>query len=62
MSVDQTGRREFLVSIAIGINGFGRIGRTLMRIVGASADTGITVAAINDVAPVERLAVRAQTR
>jgi glyceraldehyde 3-phosphate dehydrogenase len=45
-----------LVSIAIGINGFGRIGRTVMRIVGASADTGITVAAINDIASVDRLA------
>jgi glyceraldehyde 3-phosphate dehydrogenase len=44
------------VSIAIGINGFGRIGRSLMRIVGASADTGITVAAVNDIAPVDRLA------
>jgi glyceraldehyde 3-phosphate dehydrogenase len=45
-----------LVSVAIGINGFGRIGRSLMRIVGASADPGITVAAINDLAPVDRLA------
>jgi len=44
------------VSIAIGINGFGRIGRSLMRIVGASAGMGITVAAINDLAPIERLA------
>lgn len=44
------------MSIAIGINGFGRIGRSLMRIVGASAEPGITVAAINDLAPVDRLA------
>jgi glyceraldehyde 3-phosphate dehydrogenase len=45
-----------LVSIAIGINGFGRIGRSLMRIVDASPDPGITVAAVNDIAPVDRLA------
>ncbi|BFU46200.1 type I glyceraldehyde-3-phosphate dehydrogenase [Krasilnikovia sp. MM14-A1004] len=44
------------MTVAIGINGFGRIGRSLMRIVGAGPETGLTVAAINDVAPVERLA------
>ncbi len=44
------------MSVAIGINGFGRIGRSVMRIVGASAGTEITVAAINDIAPVDRLA------
>jgi len=45
-----------LVSVVIGINGFGRIGRSVMRIIGADSDVGITVAAINDIAPVDRLA------
>jgi glyceraldehyde 3-phosphate dehydrogenase len=44
------------VSVTIGINGFGRIGRTVMRLIGAQPDAGITVAAINDVAPMDRLA------
>jgi glyceraldehyde 3-phosphate dehydrogenase len=45
-----------LVSVAIGINGFGRIGRSLTRIVSADPHSGVTIAAINDVAPVEKLA------
>lgn len=44
------------MSVAIGINGFGRIGRAVMRVVAAAPDAGITVAAINDIAPVDRLA------
>ena len=44
------------MSVAIGINGFGRIGRTVMRILAADPDSGITVAAINDIAGVDRLA------
>jgi glyceraldehyde 3-phosphate dehydrogenase len=44
-----------LVTVAIGINGFGRIGRSLMRIVSADAGSGVTIAAINDVAPLEKL-------
>jgi len=45
-----------LVTVAIGINGFGRIGRSLARIVSADPRSGVTIAAINDVAPVEKLA------
>jgi glyceraldehyde 3-phosphate dehydrogenase len=45
-----------LVSVRIGINGFGRIGRSVMRIVSSAADPRITVAAINDIAPPDRLA------
>jgi glyceraldehyde 3-phosphate dehydrogenase len=45
-----------LVTVAIGINGFGRIGRSLMRIVSADPGAGVTIAAVNDVAPVEKLA------
>ena len=44
------------MSVAIGINGFGRIGRTVLRVVAANPDAGITVAAINDIAPVDKLA------
>ena len=44
------------MTVAIGINGFGRIGRSLARIIGADPGRGVTIAAVNDVAPVERLA------
>ena len=44
------------MSVTIGINGFGRIGRCLTRIVHAAPDTGITIGAINDLAGVDRLA------
>ena len=44
------------MSVAIGINGFGRIGRCLTRIVAAHPDPGVTIAAINDVAAADRLA------
>jgi glyceraldehyde 3-phosphate dehydrogenase len=45
-----------LVTVAIGINGFGRIGRSLVRIVSADPGSGVTIAAVNDVAPIEKLA------
>lgn len=51
-----TGPEELVVTVRIGINGFGRIGRSIMRIAGSEPERGITVAAINDVAPVDRLA------
>jgi glyceraldehyde 3-phosphate dehydrogenase len=44
------------VSVTIGINGFGRIGRGLARIVHAAPESGITIGAINDLATVDRLA------
>jgi glyceraldehyde 3-phosphate dehydrogenase len=44
------------VSVTIGINGFGRIGRSLTRIVHGMPDPGITIAAVNDLAPVDKLA------
>jgi len=44
------------VNVTLGINGFGRIGRSITRIVYASANPGITIAAVNDVAPVDKLA------
>jgi glyceraldehyde 3-phosphate dehydrogenase len=44
------------VNIALGINGFGRIGRSITRIVSASPDAGVTIAAVNDIAPMDRLA------
>jgi glyceraldehyde 3-phosphate dehydrogenase len=45
-----------LVSVTIGINGFGRIARCLTRIVHAAPESGITIGAVNDLAPVDRLA------
>ncbi len=44
------------MTVTIGINGFGRIGRCLTRIVHANAESGITIGAINDLATVDRLA------
>jgi glyceraldehyde 3-phosphate dehydrogenase len=44
------------VNVAVGINGFGRIGRAVTRIVSASPSPGVTIAAVNDLATVDRLA------
>ncbi len=44
------------MSVTIGINGFGRIGRCLTRIVHAAPGSGIAIGAINDLAGVDRLA------
>jgi glyceraldehyde 3-phosphate dehydrogenase len=44
------------MNVTLGINGFGRIGRTVTRIVSASPNAGFTIAAINDIAPIDRLA------
>ncbi|WP_213003156.1 type I glyceraldehyde-3-phosphate dehydrogenase [Winogradskya consettensis] len=44
------------MTVRLGINGFGRIGRSVMRIVNQTVDPAITVAAINDIAPADRLA------
>ena len=42
--------------IQVGINGFGRIGRNILRAILESGRTDIRVAAINDLAPVSHLA------
>jgi glyceraldehyde 3-phosphate dehydrogenase len=44
------------VNVTLGINGFGRIGRSVTRIVSASASPGVTIAAVNDLASVDNLA------
>ena len=44
------------MSVTLGINGFGRIGRTITRIVSATPGAGVTIAAVNDVATVDKLA------
>jgi glyceraldehyde 3-phosphate dehydrogenase len=44
------------VNVAVGINGFGRIGRAITRIVSASPNPGITITAVNDLATMDRLA------
>jgi glyceraldehyde 3-phosphate dehydrogenase len=50
------GTIEVVVSVSIGINGLGRIGQALMRIISTEAREDIYVAAINDIAPVEKMA------
>jgi glyceraldehyde 3-phosphate dehydrogenase len=44
------------MTVSIGINGLGRIGRSVTRIVAASGDRGISIAAINDLASTEKMA------
>jgi glyceraldehyde 3-phosphate dehydrogenase len=44
------------VNVTLGINGFGRIGRSITRIVSASANSGVTIAAVNDLAATDRMA------
>ena len=44
------------MNVTLGINGFGRIGRSVTRIVSASTNPGVTIVAVNDIAPVDRLA------
>lgn len=44
------------MSVAIGINGLGRIGRSLTRIVATMPRTGVEIAAVNDIASTEKLA------
>ena len=44
------------MSVALGINGFGRIGRSITRIVSSTPGAGVTIAAVNDVAAVDTMA------
>src|SRR3954453_10081938 len=44
------------MSVSIGINGLGRIGRSITRIVAAAGDSGISIAAVNDLASTEKMA------
>ncbi len=44
------------MTVTLGINGFGRIGRSITRIVSAAADPGVRIAAVNDIAPPDRMA------
>src|SRR3954470_23641404 len=44
------------MTVSIGINGLGRIGRSVTRIVAASGDRGISIAAINDLASTDKMA------
>jgi len=44
------------VNVTLGINGFGRIGRSVTRIVSAAPNAGVTIAAVNDIAPIDRMA------
>ncbi|MET0414486.1 MAG: glyceraldehyde 3-phosphate dehydrogenase NAD-binding domain-containing protein, partial [Actinoplanes sp.] len=44
------------MTVTIGINGFGRIGRSLTRIIAAAGDPGLSIAAVNDLASTEKMA------
>src|SRR3954463_3523645 len=44
------------MTVTIGINGMGRIGRSITRIVAATGDSGISIAAVNDLASTEKMA------
>jgi glyceraldehyde 3-phosphate dehydrogenase (phosphorylating) len=45
-----------LVTVTLGINGFGRIGRSITRIVSAAASPGVRIAAVNDIASIDQMA------
>ncbi|GIE96718.1 type I glyceraldehyde-3-phosphate dehydrogenase [Paractinoplanes rishiriensis] len=44
------------MTVTIGINGLGRIGRSITRILAANSDSGISIAAVNDLASAEKMA------
>jgi glyceraldehyde 3-phosphate dehydrogenase len=44
------------MTVTIGINGFGRIGRCVTRIAAANPNSGITIAAVNDLASTDKMA------
>ncbi|WP_397541993.1 type I glyceraldehyde-3-phosphate dehydrogenase [Roseovarius salis] len=44
------------MTLRIGINGFGRIGRAVLRALVERGETGVEVAAINDLAPLDHIA------
>lgn len=44
------------MTVTIGINGFGRIGRCITRIVAAAGDPGVSIGAVNDLASTEKMA------
>src|ERR1700757_5234927 len=46
-------RRSRVMSVRVGINGFGRIGRNVLRAIAEAGRTDIEVVGINDLAPVE---------
>src|ERR1700730_16652876 len=48
-----TGWKEPGMSVRVAINGFGRIGRNVLRAIAETGRTDIEVVAINDLAPVE---------
>src|SRR6266511_5717486 len=47
------GAKEPEMSVRVGINGFGRIGRNVLRAIAEAGRTDIEVVGINDLAPVE---------
>ena len=44
------------MTVTIGINGFGRIGRSIARILAAASDPGVSIVAVNDLASPEKMA------
>src|SRR5215813_7777882 len=45
--------KEPVMSVRVGINGFGRIGRNVLRAIAETGRSDIEVVGINDLAPVE---------
>src|SRR3954464_4217745 len=44
------------MTVTIGINGFGRIGRSVTRILAVAHDPGISIGAVNDLASSDKMA------
>ncbi|GIM97633.1 type I glyceraldehyde-3-phosphate dehydrogenase [Paractinoplanes toevensis] len=44
------------MTVTIGINGLGRIGRSVTRIVAGARESGISIGAVNDLASIEKMA------
>jgi glyceraldehyde 3-phosphate dehydrogenase len=53
MACAEINRREETMAIKVAINGFGRIGRNVLRAIVESGRTDIQVVAVNDLGPVE---------
>src|SRR5947208_16992256 len=54
--VPERGRREVSMTVRIGINGFGRIGRNFTRAVFKRPDSGVELVAVNDLSDAAVLA------
>src|SRR6188472_3642780 len=53
MRLNRVDQEKHTMAVKVGINGFGRIGRNVLRAIYESGRTDIEVVAINDLGPVE---------